>query len=385
LETLESIPRSFDAAKLFSNDEISPVFEVILPMIASSNCIDRVYRYYRDFVAGKGNKSLKKGDITIAEWIGELKPASINVIPLFEDMESLLDAHSIVKEYLRDKNIDSQRVFLARSDPAMNYGLISAVLLNKIALWNLCALSKEIGVGLYPIIGAGSAPFRGNLKPSTVKKIVNEYAGTHTFTVQSAFKYDNPPNVVREAVMSLKEREESFPREVDIERCLNIIKKYCKEYQKQVKELAQVINKVARYVPNKRKRKLHIGLFAYSRDMGGITLPRPIKFTAALYSIGLPPELLGLNALDKNDIAFLKEVYVNFEDDLRDAFQFFNEDSSIIPDRIKQTVRDFPIDFRVNEEHKAITNHIIACLNSDESKDFQEFILSAASLRSFLG
>jgi len=43
-------------------------------------------------------------------------------------------APDIVKEYLQDKCVEHQRVFLARSDPAMNYGLISAVFLNKIAL-----------------------------------------------------------------------------------------------------------------------------------------------------------------------------------------------------------------------------------------------------------
>jgi phosphoenolpyruvate carboxylase len=100
---------------------------------------------------------------------------------------------------------------------------------------------------------------------------------------------------------------------------LSIIGKYSQEYQKQVTALAPVINNVARYVPSRRKRKLHIGLFGYSRSVGGITLPRAIPFTAALYSVGLPPEILGLNALDEDDLGFVREVYVNFEEDLRDA------------------------------------------------------------------
>ena len=65
LESLESIPRSFDAAKLFYGEDVAPVFEIILPMTASYNCIDRIYRYYSDFVIGKQNKSFKPGDITI--------------------------------------------------------------------------------------------------------------------------------------------------------------------------------------------------------------------------------------------------------------------------------------------------------------------------------
>ncbi len=192
LETLESIPRSFDAAKLFYGDDTPPIFEVILPMTASPMCLDRIYRYYCDFVVGKQNKLFREGDITIAEWIGEFKPEIINVIPLFEDMEHMLDAHNMTREYLKDKDVEHQRVFLARSDPAMNYGHVSAVLLNKIALQRLQTLSEDIGVEIYPIVGVGSAPFRGNLRPQTVERVAKEYPSTHTLTVQSAFKYDNP-------------------------------------------------------------------------------------------------------------------------------------------------------------------------------------------------
>ena len=56
LETLESIPRSYDAAKLFYGRDIAPIFEVIHPMTTSAKCLDRIYYYYRDFVAGKKDK-----------------------------------------------------------------------------------------------------------------------------------------------------------------------------------------------------------------------------------------------------------------------------------------------------------------------------------------
>jgi len=92
LETLESIPRSFDAARLFYGDDTPPVFEVILPMTDSAVSLDRVYRYYRDFVAGKQDKPLVNGGTTIAEWIGEFRPSTINVIPLFETMGDMLGA-----------------------------------------------------------------------------------------------------------------------------------------------------------------------------------------------------------------------------------------------------------------------------------------------------
>ena len=385
LETLESIPRSFDAAKLFYGEDISPIFEVILPMTASFECIDRIYRYYLDFVVGKKNRPFREGDITIAEWIGEFSPERINVIPLFEDMEHMLDAHTITKKYLQDKNMEYQRVFLARSDPAMNYGLVSAVLLNKIALQRLQRLSEDIGVQIYPIVGVGSAPFRGNLRPQTAERVVEEYPSAHTFTIQSAFKYDHIPDEVRNAVTKLRERETGLPQEVDEDRCLEIIGKYCREYQKQITILAPLINKIAGYVPSRRKRKLHIGLFGYARSVGEIRLPRAITFTAALYSIGLPPEILGLNALDSEDILVIKEVFVNFEDDLRDALRYLNPDSGLLPKGIETIIGDFPLDFQVDEEHKEITDYIESLIRKNETADLGRYVLRAANLRKFLG
>ena len=385
LETLESIPRSFDTAKSFYQDETPPIFEVILPMTASYKCLNRVYTYYHDFVVGKQSRPFREGDITIADWIGEFKPESLNVIPLFEDMEHMLDAHNIVRDYLKDKNLEYQRIFLARSDPAMNYGLISAVLLNKIALQRLQKLSQETGVTIYPIVGVGSAPFRGNLRPQTVERVAREYPGAHTFTIQSAFKYDNPPDEVRKAVRKLQERTIGVPQEVDEQKCLAILDKYCRVYQSQIVALAGVINAVAKYVPSRRKRKLHIGLFGYPRSVGGIMLPRAITFTAALYSLGLPPEILGLNALDKEDLQFLREVYLNFEDDLRDSLKYLNPDTPFLPGDVKMRLKDVLVDFQPDEEHNEITDHIGDSLRKNETGDLEESVLRAASMRRFLG
>lgn len=267
----------------------------------------------------------------------------------------------------------------------MNYGLISAVLLNKIALQRLQRLSEEIGTKIYPIVGVGSAPFRGNLRPQTIERTAEEYPSAHTFTIQSAFKYDNPPYEVREAIRKLQERKTSSAKEIDEERCLEIIEKYRQEYQKQIAILAPVINEVARHVPSRRKRKLHIGLFGYSRDVGGIALPRAITFTAALYSIGLPPEVLGLNALNEDDIQFVSDVYVNFENDLRDAAKYLNPDANFLPKPLGAVIRDSPIDFESDEEHKEITEHIAGLLRKYKTEDLGEYVLRAADLRRFLG
>ncbi|MHA2121693.1 MAG: phosphoenolpyruvate carboxylase, partial [Promethearchaeota archaeon] len=203
VETLESIPRSFDAAKLYFNDDIAPIFEVILPMTTSEQGLDRIYNYYRKFVVGKQNYPTMEGDILISDWIGEFKPDNINVIPLVEDKHHMLFSHLLLKAYLSDKDFEYQRVFFARSDPALNYGLLSAVIVNKIAHQRIHQLSEEISMDLYPIIGVGSVPFRGNLRPDTVERVIKEYPSVQTFTLQSAFKYDYSPKVVSKAVDQL--------------------------------------------------------------------------------------------------------------------------------------------------------------------------------------
>ena len=384
LETLESIPRSFDAAKLFYGDDIAPIFEVILPMTASHRCIDRIYRYYADFVVGKQNQPFKKGDIAIRDWIGEFQPETINVIPLFEEAEHMLKADEMTRKYLEDKNINRQRVFLARSDPAMNYGQVSAVLLNKIALQRLHKMSVETGVEIYPIMGVGSAPFRGNLRPDTVDKIVKDYPSAHTFTIQSAFKYDHPQDEVVAAIKNLRQRKAGPPHEIDEERCLDIVGRYSAEYQKQVEVLAPAINELAKYVPNRRKRKLHIGLFGYPRSMKGVTLPRVIVFTAALYSVGLPPEILGLNALTKEDIRFINSAYLGCTEDLGDALQYLNPDTPFLSKELARTIEEFPVEFEVNRQHKELTDNVLKSLDGDKGW-LEESVLRAANIRKFLG
>ncbi len=385
IETLESIPRSFDASTVLFDDDIAPIFEVILPMTTSSKCVERVYRYYRDFVIGKSKARFSEGDITVEEWIGKFYPNKINVIPLIEDFEHMIDADNILKTYLCDKDDKYHRVFFARSDPAMNYGLISAVLINKIALQKVYNLSQTLNIDIYPIVGVGSAPFRGNLRPQTAQRVAREYPYTYTFTIQSAFKYDNPPNEVINAIKMLKERKQKVPINVDTERCTEIIKRYSEEYGKQIILLAPLINKVSKYIPSRRKRKLHIGLFGYSREVEGIKLPRAITFTASLYSLGIPPEILGLNALTDKDIDYIKTVYFNFERDLKDALSYYNPNVDFIPFNVRSRIAELHLDHAQDQEHLELTSAIVNSVKKNKNEDISENILMAASIRKFLG
>ncbi len=385
IETLESIPRSFDASKHVFNDDIPPIFEVILPMTTSAKCIDRVYHYYRDFIVARQNQPFCAGDISIAEWIGEFKPDTISVIPLFEDLPHLLAADAITEAYIAGKGSADQRVFLARSDPAMNYGIVSAVLMTKIALWRLERLQERAGVAIHPILGAGSAPFRGNLSPENAPRVAQEYPSVETFTVQSAFKYDHAPTEVMNAIRYLRDRATRPAHEMDEAACQALTARYSAEYQRQIQLLAPHINAMARFVPRRRKRKLHVGLFGYSRQVGQAQLPRAISFTAAMYSLGVPPELLGLSALSDADVALVRGMYRHFDADLEDALRFADLESPFMPLEVRATVERLGLSARVDGEHREIVRHLGRLTKDERTEGVAELVVRAASLRRFLG
>jgi len=385
LETLESIPRSFDTARLFYQDDAPPIFEVILPMTQSALSLDRVYRYYRDFVVGKKRMAFGDGDVTLAEWIGDFRPETIDVIPLFEDLDHMMSCAEITAEYLSDKDVKAQRVFLARSDPAMEYGQVSAVLMNKAALDSLQRLEDETGTRMLPIIGVGSAPFRGGLTPATTRALMREYPSVQTFTVQSAFKYDWPHDQVRRGVRDINEGARSRASEVDSERCLEIITKCAASYRRQVKRLAPRIVEASQHVPRRRKRKLHIGLFGYSRTLEGMRMPRAIGFCCSLYSIGIPPEILGLDALTERDLDFVRDASPHFDRGMRQALEFMSPESmELLPPEAMEGVERLGLEVDRDEEHAELASQMLKALGGSQS-GVEELVLRAAYRRGFLG
>ena len=388
LETLESIPRNFDAANLFYNDGIAPIFEIALPMTTDYRELVRIAEYYRHHVVGKQHHKLH-GDMTIAQWIGKFQPENLRIIPLIEEKDIILNPEKIVEGYLKEEKVDDyQRVWLARSDPALNYGNLATVLMLKVAFQKLEKLQDKLSIDILPILGCGSAPFRGNFKPTNIRSCIKDYPSVHTYTLQSAFKYDYHIKDVINAVEYLNESKSGKPLDVDEEKCIPIIEKAMKEYQKQVALLEPFIHEMSPYIPSRRKRKLHIGLFGYSRNISGMKLPRAITFAASLYSYGLPPEVLGLNALTESDIDFIKDFYPNFDNHLKDSLQYLNKENlKIFPHEIVKNVENASklVDFEVNEDHKKITSIIMDNLKKRDQKLISENVTRAGFVRGFLG
>lgn len=389
LEVLESIPRSYDISRAVFRDDVAPLFEVSIPMVSSEKTLIRIAEYYKKFVSGKQNVRLIDGDIPLSEWIGRFFPERIRVMPLFETKEAMIGADKIVEKYVLSQKIDDyQRVWFARSDPALNYGSLAATLIGKVAMQRIDRLEERMSIDLPVMIGVGSAPFRGNFKPTNINNCMSGYPSVQTYTIQSAFKYDFDEDIVKKAVYDLNNSKRKKPVSVDEERILAIIDKVSSQYQKEIGVLAPMINGIARYVPSRRKRKLHIGLFGYSRDSGGVQLPRAITFTAALYSLGLPPEVLGLSALSSSDIEAVRSVYTHFDIDLQDSLQYLNKDNlRFFPAAVRKSV-DMAcdlVDFEVDPDHKKLTGIIMAGFRKEHAEALSENIVKAAWIRRFLG
>ncbi len=409
-ETLESIPNNFDVAEKFYGKDVTPVFEVILPFTTESIELIGVAKYYEKVVAGKQDVKLWD-ELYVRDLVGEIAPKSVEVIPLIEDKDSLMKADEIVGGYVKAIRPSFIRVFIARSDPAMNYGMISAVLSAKVALSKLSKLSGKLNVKVYPIIGVGSLPFRGNMNPENYRNVMEEYKGVYTFTIQSAYKYDYPLDQVQKSIEDINNSPISDPIELTEEEEMSLKRvadSFTLSYQSVIEPLAGVINHVASMMPRRRARKLHIGLFGYSRSTGKVTLPRAISFTGSLYSVGIPPEIIGMSSLSSAKDSDLENVFSNYKfmkEDVRRASKFFNWESldvlkdvlginSEVLGKIRKDAEyvENNLGIKVGEDsgytfkkHRLLSSMFLLSLKEDEVAEAKRFLYEMAIVRKSLG
>ncbi|MEK7556394.1 MAG: phosphoenolpyruvate carboxylase, partial [Patescibacteria group bacterium] len=309
-----------------------PLFEVILPMTESAKEIIDLQRSFGEVARA----------VHTSFGMQETHVHTLEVLPLFERVETLINSGNILREYV-DLVRQSQgapplylRPFCARSDPALNSGIVPTTLAIKWALSEYARFTQETDIATYPVIAAGSLPFRGGLAPATVERFMSEFPGVRTVVIQSAFRYDHPLQDVKASLAKIREqvtesRTEVLPHE-RLGEIQEIIPCFEIPYRKTVESLAPLIAKVSPYVPKRRERVQHIGLFGYSRQLGAQKLPRAIGFTASCYSLGIPPEFLGMGAglrtlQQKGQLSLLKELFPTLQDMLREAGRYVRKES----------------------------------------------------------
>ena len=304
-----------------------PLFEVILPMTETAEEMIAIQSAFKEMTTLKHSLYNFNKDA--------LK--HIELIPLFEQVDVMISSDKILEKYLRLHKKEFGftpsyiRPYLARSDPALNSGLIPTILAIKIALSHYLEFEKKTGVKLYPIIGSASLCFRGGLTPDTVEQFCTEYRGIRTALLQSAFRYDYKKEKVLEAIAKLekilpKGKAISVPKSEE-KQLLELIPVFENFYRHVVEKVAPLINKVAEELPKRRERVQHIGLFGYSRSLGTVKLPRAIGFTGAMYSLGIPPEIVGTGrglkyAIEKGKIKLIEKYYINLKSELKRAGRY---------------------------------------------------------------
>ena len=186
------------------------------------------------------------------------------------------------------------------------------------------------------MLGTGSLPFRGGVNPLTTSETIQKYPGVRTLTIQSAFRYDYAEKRVKEAIHELN-RELPHLSAVSVPKKLENTAKesvsfFEKPYRETIEKIAPLINILSKQVAKRRERVQHVGLFGYSRGVGKVTLPRAIPFTASLYSIGIPPEIIGtgrglLDAKKKGVLSEILHLYPTLKNDIIQAGYFFNQNT----------------------------------------------------------
>lgn len=309
-----------------------PLFEVILPMTEWAEQLIYIQNSFKKLAKFK-QKTFDHRKNEHSDYL--------HVIPLVESVQNQLGVAKLLRQYLElhKKYFYSKppylRPFLARSDPALVSGLTATVLANKLALSDIYEFSEKHQIPVYPIIGAGSLPFRGGLNPGNLSNFLKEYGGIRTVTIQSAFRYDYSLAQVKRAIKYLnKHLPQSQVRMVlrkDRGLLQMMVKKFEKSYQTTLNRLLKDLNWFFVAVPKRRERRQHIGFLAYQRRVGSKALPRAINFTAALYALGVPPEFIGLGrvlaSLKQDEQMLLEKYYLNIRPDLEQAAGFINRDN----------------------------------------------------------
>ena len=345
---------------------------------------------------------------------------SIGIIPLVESVPALVNVDSILEEYYQDSvakghKIDHLRIMFARSDSAMSYGMLASVLAVLIAIHQVHNWSRSKGIEAAPILGCGSLPFRGHLTEENLEVMMDNYAGIRTYTIQSGLRYDHGEDSVRNIVRRLREgipkrTARSFTPE-DIALMKEYIGISTKHYTGTFLKVIQAVMNISKFMPKNRDRlsgsktgleyireiacleeiaemvqdgKLKDELLSINTDVQ-CTVPRAISFTAAMYTLGLPPEFIGVGRslqeiqekYGDEGIARLSVFYPQLRQDLAVASKYVNLN-------ISKGIVDEEARIDYLEDHALACRFLDIGYDEDESQEEEFYHTLLKSIRPIL-
>ncbi|MFT7183871.1 MAG: phosphoenolpyruvate carboxylase [Oceanicoccus sp.] len=380
-----------------------PVFEIILPMTKKGEQLAYVQRTFKQ-MAEMHSKIFDDHDF------GE---GYIHIVPLIESVDDFYNSATVLNDFIRlhEEEFGYKppylRPFIARSDPALNAGFVPAMLGARLALREFYRVGKEHDLEVFPIIGTGSLPFRGGINPDNIKASLKQYEGVKTVSIQSAYRYDYPMDQVKESLEYIREQFEN-PKPVEFsdeefEGIYEICNIFADFYRPTIEVYAERINAMSKLIPSRRERVQHIGLFGYGREVGKVSLPRAIKFTASCYSMGVPPEFIGtgralrkVKELGKMDL--LRKHFSTIEHELKHAGKFLNKENlaawaeteswaADILDDVKGCEEVLGIELGPVKDRHLLHKNLTASIKLKQSMglDMEDDVLEAAILRKSLG
>jgi len=348
-----SITETIVSAKEYN--DIQPIIEVILPMVSSADELIEVKKRI-DSVAKLAEKEFKM----------KKNKDLLQIIPLIEEVPELLNIDSIIYQFvtkLRDNDypVDYLRFMLGRSDPALSYGNVSAVLANRVALSKAYKIAEPLDINIYPIFGGGALPFRGHVTLENIYNVLETYPGLKTITIQSGLRYDQPRTKLNELIKILNNElpnsKAHFYSETEYQQLYNYVGIFTANYLDAFFEIIPEVAELSDYMPKQRDRLARKSGVGYARDIARpeeiaklvniesiknrlnklntdkkFALPRAITFTASLYSVGLPPVFIGTgrglneikNKWGKSGLNEFLNNYPSLKADLKFASKFVN-------------------------------------------------------------
>lgn len=302
----------------YKQTSVQAISETVVPMIETGHEIIQSQERINSVIE-LGNKNY---DI-------QFPLNSIRIIPLVESVPALVNVDKILDDYHKDSlskgcSFEIIRIMFARSDSAMSYGIVASVLGVVIATYKSLKWGDLNNVMVAPILGCGALPFRGHFTEENLDAIYKTYAGIRTFTIQSGIRYDHGEAKTKEIVNNLKENfEKKAKREFDfedIELMKEFIGIFTKYYMITFVKIINTVELISKYIPKNRDRlsSTKTGL-EYIREIANMeeisdlvkdkklkeelikintdiqcSVPRAITYTAAMYTVGAPPEFIGV-------------------------------------------------------------------------------------------
>ncbi|TCT16115.1 phosphoenolpyruvate carboxylase type 2 [Natranaerovirga pectinivora] len=386
----------------YKHTSVQPIVETIVPMVETGEEIVQLQERINSVIE-LGNKNY---DI-------KFPLNSIKVIPLIETVPALVNVEAILDEYFKGSldqghKVEDMRMMFARSDSAMSYGMVSAVLSLLIAIKKTHQWGRKNNVNVGPILGCGSLPFRGHFTNENIENMYKTYSGIKTFTIQSGLRYDHGEDKTKLAVNNLKENisksEERNFTEEDMLLMQEFIGIFTKYYIGTFIKVIETIEKIAIFMPKNRDRlaaiKTGLDYVREVADMNEIAsmvkdpqlkeellnintdihcaVPRAISFTASMYTMGIPPEFIGVGRglkelkekFGQEGIDKLIEFYPSLKNDLVFASQYVNINVSkrVVSEEARL---EYEEDYNLACDILKINNEI------DEDNDFYHTLLKS--------